>query len=148
MQCLGLQIIYRENLELKSSIRKTAALAFVQWRYVHLAWQALKAEAPQNIIRLDDFISYFKSTLLVGSYPPASLWNVFETKSARTNNHIEGWHSKLKKVVGKAHPNVYEIVEIFKREQGVTEITISHLAEPFLLEEGRSLQTKIKEYKN
>ena len=50
------------------------------------------------------------------------------SESARTNNHIEGWHSKLKKVVGKAHPNVYEIVEIFKREQGVTEITISQLA--------------------
>ena len=48
--------------------------------------------------------------------------------SARTNNHIEGWHSKLKKVVGKAHPNVYEIVEIFKTKQGVTEITISQLA--------------------
>ena len=98
-------------------------------------------------MRLDDFISYFESTWLVGSYPP-SLWNVFETKFARANNHIEGWHSKLKKAVGKAHPNVYEIVEIFKREQGVTEITISQLAEPFLLEEGRSLQTKIKEYKN
>ena len=83
--------------------------------------------APQNIVRLDDFISYFESTWLVGSYPP-SLWNVFETKSARTNNHIEGWHSKLKKVVGKAHPNVYEIVEILKREQGVTEITITQLA--------------------
>ena len=114
VQFLGLQTIYRENLELKSSIRKTAALAFVPRQYIRLTWQALKAEAPQNIIRLDDFISYFKSTWLVGSYPP-SLWNVFETKSARTNNHIEGWHSKLKNVVGKAHPNVYEIVEIFKR---------------------------------
>ena len=74
--------------------------SFVPWQYVHLTWQALKAEVPQNIIRLDDFISYFESTWLVGSYPP-SLWNVFETKSARTNNHIEGWDSKLKKVVRK-----------------------------------------------
>ena len=35
---------------------------------------------------------------------------------------------QVKKVVCKVHPNVYEIVEIFKREQGVTEITISQLA--------------------
>ena len=89
VQCLRLQTIYRENPELKSFIRKTAALAFVPWQCIRLAWQALKAEAPQNIIRLDDFISYFESTWLVGSYPP-SLCNVFETKSARTNNHIEG----------------------------------------------------------
>ena len=34
----------------------------------------------------------------------------------------------VKRVVGKVHPNVYEIVEIFKREQGVTEITINQLA--------------------
>ena len=41
---------------------------------------------------------------------------------------FEEWHSKLKMVVGKAHPNVFEIVEIFKREQGVTGIAISQLA--------------------
>ena len=34
----------------------------------------------------------------------------------RTNNHVEGWHSRLKKVVGKAHPNIFEIVEVFKKE--------------------------------
>ena len=53
---------------------------------------------------------------------------------------------KLKKVVGKAHTNVYEIVEIFKREQGMTESPLaSWHQEPFLLEEEGSLQTKIKE---
>ena len=73
-------------------------------------------------------------TLLATSRVPG-LWEAIHhlcgirmSESARTNNHIDGWHSKLKKVVGKAHPNVYEIVEIFKREQGVTEITISQLA--------------------
>ena len=51
-----------------------------------------------------------------------------DISSTRTNNHIEGWHSKLKKVVGKAHPNVFEIVEVFKREQAVTEVTLSQLS--------------------
>ena len=70
-QCLSLQTNYRENPELKSFIHKTAALAFVPRQYVRLAWQALKTEAPPNIVRLHDFISYFKSTWLVGSYPPS-----------------------------------------------------------------------------
>ena len=69
MQYLGLQRNYRENPKLKSFIRKTTVLAFVPQQYICLAWQALKAEAPQNIVRLDDFISYFVSTWLVGSYP-------------------------------------------------------------------------------
>ena len=46
----------------------------------------------------------------MGSYPPFLL-NVFEKESARTNNHIERWHSKFKKVAGKVHPNIYEIVQ-------------------------------------
>ena len=73
-------------------------------------------------------------TLLATSRVPG-LWEaihhlcgIWMSESARTNNHIEGGHSKLKKAVGKVHPNFYEIVEIFKREQGVPEITISQLA--------------------
>ena len=40
----------------------------------------------------------------------------------------EGWHNRLKKIVGKAHPNVFEIVETFKKEQALTEVTMAQLA--------------------
>ena len=46
-------------------------------------------------------------------------WN-FE--GPRTNNHVEGWHSRLKKVVGKPHPNIYEIIDVFKREEVSTKV--------------------------
>ena len=36
--------------------------------------------------------------------------------SPRTNNFLEGWHSKLKQNARKAHPNMFELVEIFKQE--------------------------------
>ena len=49
-------------------------------------------------------------------------------QGTRTNNHVEGWHNRLKKVVGKAHPNVFEIVETFKKEQASTEVSIAQLA--------------------
>ena len=39
------------------------------------------------------------------------------------NNHAEGWHSKLRKLAGKAHPNIYEVVSLFKSEQAATEVT-------------------------
>ena len=51
--------------------------------------------------------------------------------SVRTNNHVEGWHgwhSRLKKVVGKAHPNIFEIVEVFKKEQASTEVSLTQLS--------------------
>ena len=37
--------------------------------------------------------------------------------SPRTNNFLEGWHNKLKRIARKAHPNMFELVEIFKQEQ-------------------------------
>ena len=104
------------------------ALAFVPLQYVGLAFHALKMTAP-NLPRVDEFIKYFEDTWLVGNFPPR-LWNVFsmDTSSPRTNNHVEGWHNKLKRIARKAHPNVYELVEIFKKEQADTEVTLAQLA--------------------
>ena len=83
-------------------------------------------EAP-SLPRVQEFITYHKETWLVGNYP-LPLWNVFESGSVRTNNHVEGWHSRLKKVVGKAHPNIFEIVEVFKKESASTEVSLAQLS--------------------
>ena len=104
----------RSLIYLNRFVRKTAALVFVPRRFVRLAWQAVKNEAP-SLPRVQEFVTYHKETWLVGNYP-LPLWNVFESGSVCTNNHVEGWHSRLKKVVGKVHPNIFEIVEVFKKE--------------------------------
>ena len=43
------------------------------------------------------------------------------------NNTLEGWHSKVKKITGKNHLNIFEIVELFKKEQASTEVEIRQL---------------------
>ena len=48
------------------------------------------------------------------------MWNVYQSDSFKTNNHLEGWHNRLKRLVGKAHPNVYEFVEVIQKEQTAT----------------------------
>ena len=45
----------------------------------------------------------------------------------RTNNNLEGWHSKVKKIAGKNHLNIFGIVELFKKEQASTEVKIRQL---------------------
>ena len=59
-----------------------------------------------------------------------TLWNVFELEvhSPRTNNHLEGWHNKLKRIARKAHLNLFEIMTLFKQEQADTEVTLAQLA--------------------
>lgn len=46
----------------------------------------------------------------------------YQTEGPRTNNHLEGWHNKLKKRVKTAHPNIYKIIEEFKKEQAANEV--------------------------
>ena len=127
IQEIGLQIQYQNNTDgLKSFVRKIAALSFVPVRFVRLAWQGIKAIIPQ-VPRIEDFISYFETYWLVGMFHLPE-WNVYDTDGPRTNNHLEGWHNRLKRVVGKSHPNIYECVEVFQKEQGSTEISLIKLA--------------------
>ena len=46
---------------------------------------------------------------------------------SRTNNSLEGWHNKVKKIVGKSHLNIFEMVELFKLEQASTEVGLRQL---------------------
>ena len=51
-----------------------------------------------------------------------------DSSTIHTNNHVEGWHSCLNKIVGKAHPNIFELVDTFKKEQATTEIDVTQRA--------------------
>ena len=41
---------------------------------------------------------------------------------------MQGWYNHLRRVVGKSHPNIFECVEVFQREQVSTEVLIQQLA--------------------
>ena len=34
------------------------------------------------------------------------------------------WHSRLKKIVGKSHPNIFEIIDVMRKEQATTEVDL------------------------
>ena len=61
-----------------------------------------------------------------GQFGP-HMWNYFVHSGPRTNNHLERWHNKLKRIARKAHPNFYEMLELFQKDQTATEVTILQL---------------------
>ena len=61
-----------------------------------------------------------------GSYK-LSQWNYYDFEGPRTTNDIEGWHTRLKKIVGKAHPNILEVFEVMKKEQASSEMKLEQL---------------------
>ena len=51
-----------------------------------------------------------------GQFKPR-MWNYFAYSGPRTNNHLEGWHNRLKRIARKAHPNLYEVLELFQKNK-------------------------------
>lgn len=142
IQSIGLQSSYTDDASYKKFFRKVISLAFIPHIYVQVVWRGLEAAAPQDN-KVSAFSEYFKTTWLNGVYEIAE-WNTYNEEGPRTNNHIEGWHNKVNRIIGKAHPNVFELVELFKMEQASTEVTLRQLAAGGLLPNPRKKYT-IKE---
>ena len=91
-------------------VQKMGAIAFCPPTFVRSAWIRVQQEAPHPP-RVGELVEYFSTTWVSGSYQIRQ-WNHYKTDGPRTNNHVEGLHSRLKKLVGKAHPIIYELVEV------------------------------------
>ncbi|XP_064483521.1 uncharacterized protein LOC135396466 isoform X1 [Ornithodoros turicata] len=119
VQHLGLTQLYREDRHFCSFIRNCVSLAFLPAEpdegEVRTAWQMLKEKVPQ-VDSVQQFLVYFEQTWMGGTYPIRS-WNQYGNRGPRTNNFLDSCHRKIKKVLGKAHTNIYTCLEALKREE-------------------------------
>ena len=88
-------------------------------------WNGLKAEMP-NDEKIREIAAYFDEAWFDSDIRP-HIWNYYRHCGPRTNNHLEGWHNCMKRISRKAHPNLYEVLELFQREQVASEVTILQL---------------------
>ena len=72
-------------------------------------------------------LSYFENTWLDGGQFSPAMWSVFEQDGSRTNNHLEGWHRKFNAVISRPHPNIYQLVDVIKGEQALTDLAAVQL---------------------
>ena len=72
--------------------------------------------------QLQALFTYYYDTWLTGPFP-LELWNVHQT-STRTNNMVEGWHSRLNRYVRRLHPNLHQLVKELQKEQAMTQVTV------------------------
>lgn len=78
--------------------------------------------------KLSELCDYFASTWVDDNARfEVGLWSRYEVEGPRTNNHLEGFHSALKKAVGSAHPNIYKFIEAIKKEQKNNELKLLQL---------------------
>ena len=56
-----------------------------------------------------EYLEYFQDNWIERNYP-LRMWHMYSLDGPRTNNNAEGWHSKIHKLAGKVHTNIYEAV--------------------------------------
>lgn len=104
-------------------------MPFLKIEHITAAWLEIMADAPNNE-NIRKFLDYMVDVWINEDENvkfPREIRNHYNNFSARTNNHVEGWHTALYKAVLKAHPNIYEYINILKNQQQNFETAILSL---------------------
>ena len=116
----GLKVQYGENKALKEWIRMRFTMALVPIQrvdelYLYLIDNSedLLDEFPQLQLYLDYLTTIYVDDDALFS---VHVWNQYRPEGPRTNNHVEGYNSKLNKFIAK-HPNIWEFIEKIQSEE-------------------------------
>ena len=55
------------------------------------------------------------------------MWNHWETSSERTNNRLEKKHNRISRLADKPHLNIYQLIDLFKKEDGAAIVTLQQI---------------------
>ncbi|XP_078534929.1 uncharacterized protein LOC144821591 isoform X1 [Lissotriton helveticus] len=130
---------YLSSSKLQFELRKLTALCFVPPGSVDDFYTSITESDffTQNEAKLAQLLNYFEDTWIgrlcrsgCRRKPrfPIEWWNCYATcleGGVKTNNSIEGWHNSFNKLIGKPHPNFYNVLEILKKEQGCQELRLA-----------------------
>ena len=108
-------INYKANDNIRAFIQKTAALSIVPIAFVKIAWNAIK----QVCLKVHKYKSIMITCNVFWSIKGnfrLQMWNYFSYTGTCMNNHLEGWHNRIKKIARKSQPNIYELIEILQKD--------------------------------
>ncbi|KRY26914.1 hypothetical protein T03_10126, partial [Trichinella britovi] len=97
------------------------ALAFLP---VHLAPACFEIINVGMSVQLEALYQYFQQEWLPATKIP--LWNI-HGMSVMTNNHLEGWHSRMNKRARKHYLGFYQFFELILDEQGKTKTAVRQI---------------------
>ncbi|KRX51971.1 hypothetical protein T09_1239 [Trichinella sp. T9] len=97
------------------------ALAFFP---VHLVPAGFEIINVGTSSQLEALFQYFQQEWLQAT--KIKLWNVHGV-SVWTNNHLEGWHSRMNKRARKHHLGFYQFLQLILDEQGKTETVVRQI---------------------
>ena len=117
VQDLGFTVLCKEDQTFNRLVRRAAALPFVPPNQVHYVWMTALNEVADEVDRFKDYVTTTWVDDIEDRFP-IELWSQYDNIAGiRTNNHLEGWHSKLNRAINRPHPNTFALSELLKEEQ-------------------------------
>ena len=121
MQSNGLVTEFRDNEEFRRLVLRSAILPLVPVNCVEDVWLNALEDSEDDSARCVKFKDYVTEQWVEGD---KAMWNHFDNAGPRTTNHVEGWHHKINTLLKHSHPNIYVILELFRKEQATNEVKI------------------------
>lgn len=136
---LGLKVRFTEDVVIRNDIQRLMGLPFIPLDNIEEVFDYLLEISHDDV---QDLMTYFETTYLRGRpargrrravpprFPP-QLWNVYErvlNRADRTNNFVEGWHSKFQKMIVTHHATIWKFLDTIKKDQRDNEILLLQLA--------------------
>ncbi|XP_003366554.1 conserved hypothetical protein [Trichinella spiralis] len=118
---LGLRTDYMNNQEVRKKVKVLMALAFLPVHLVPTGFEIINVGTSGQVEAL---FQYFQQEWLPATKIP--LWNIHGV-SVRTNNHLEGWHSRMNKSARKHHLGFYQFLQLILDEQGKTVLVMRQI---------------------
>ena len=119
----GVVVAYMCCKDFRDFVRSVVALPFLPLNQIEAALDDLKLvsfdkESPyfeESVKFQEKFIQYVEDVWLYGNYPP-KMWNQWKKTKNLTNNHNEGYNSRINKIISVTHPNPWVLVCQLQKE--------------------------------
>ena len=118
------------EINIRNLYKKVCALASMLTREIGKLW-AMIMDEYQDIENIEDFYDYVTNTWRDDdALFDSVLWNYYDFKSLRTNNHIEGWHHRLNNNLNNVvYPHFYLFIRAIQNDYAYNSaISSRHLA--------------------
>jgi len=114
VQNIGLASNYKDDADIRLHVRMCSALAHIPIDDIDEGWIIIMTNTPDND-KLQIFYDYFIEQWLENPIISRSVWNCYQRRH-RTNNIVEGWNSKLNKILNKPQPTFIDLYHCLKKE--------------------------------
>ncbi|XP_067679673.1 uncharacterized protein [Haliotis asinina] len=108
----GRAVTYKEDGEVRKWIRGAVGLPLLPLREVQDAWLDAMNQCP-DVRQSDAMNDYIVATWVDDD--TRFLWNHHATQGPRTNNNLEGFHSRIGKSLLHVHPNIFRFIELIQK---------------------------------